>query len=363
MPEMKALIASVLFLTAVAAQVGQVTPPAAQQPEDTVKPEDKCSVEGTVLNAQTKEPLKKAHVSLMPAESQKFNSTSWGAVTDAAGHFVVEDVNPGKYRFSAERNGFVRTEYESKGAGKSGALLTLSKGQKVTAVVFRMTPHGVISGKVVDEDGEALAGAHILVMHNVYRSGKKTLSTDSNASSDDRGEYRAYGVAPGKYYVCVSYDRGGNMMQQVEIRKEGPQDGYAPTYFPNATSMAQASPVEVIAGGEVSAIDFRLNPVHTAHISGKVTNPGAGARGVSVMLMPRDSGMGWAMMKHAIADDKGNFLFQQHHPWLIYADGPVVHDLRTANRGNCGRGRRFECGWHSTYLRYGAGDQRAGDRR
>ena len=310
---MKTLTASFLFIGALLGQVAIPTAP--QQPnEPTVKPEDKCSIEGTVLNVQTGEPLKKAHVNLATADSQKFNAASWGAVTDATGHFLIDEVNPGKYRFSADRNGFVRMEYQAKAPGKSGALLTLAKGQKLTDVVFRMTPHGVISGKVVDEDGDPLAGAGIMVMRYGYQNGKKTLSSEANTSSDDRGEFRAYGIAPGKYFVCVSYDRSG-AMQQMEIRKDGPQNGYIPTFFPNVSSSAQASLVEVTAGNEASGIDFRLTPVHTARVTGKITNPGPGLRAVaSVSLMPRDSGVAWAFMKHVISDDKGNFQFRNVAP-------------------------------------------------
>jgi len=311
---MGTLTASLLFAGALLCQVPAPVPAPQQPGEPTVKPEDKCSVEGTVLNVQTGEPLKKAHVNLTPIQSQKFNSTSWGAVTDAAGRFLIDEVDPGKYRFSADRNGFVQMEYQAKAPGKSGSLLTLSKGQKLTDVVFRMTPHGVISGKVVDEDGEPLAGAGIMVMRHTYENGKRTLSSEGNASTNDRGEYRAYGIAPGKYFVCLSYDRSFGM-QQVEIRKEGSEDGYVPTFYPNVSRSAQASQVEVTAGNEVSGIDFRLTPVHTARVTGRITNPGPGLRGLaSVSLMPRDSGLAWAMMKDAIAGDKGNFQFRNVAP-------------------------------------------------
>lgn len=303
---MRTLIASLLFIGVTAGQ-------APQPPEETVKPEDRCSVEGTVVNLQTGEPLKKAHVSLSPAESRKFNAPL-GTVTDAAGHFLIDDVNPGKYRIAAERNGFVRVEYGSKDLVSSGTQLTLSKGQRLKGIVFKMTRQGAVMGKVVDEDGESLAGAQILLMRSAYKNGHKTLDNGANATSDDRGEYRVWGVAPGRYYVCAVH--GGNPMLDVEIVKEGPQDGYAPVFFPNSLSSAHASQVEVTAGGEVSGIDFRLSPTHTVRVSGKITNPGTSASGIVafVSLMSRDNGVAWNAGKHSIVDEKGGFAFRNVTP-------------------------------------------------
>jgi protocatechuate 3,4-dioxygenase beta subunit len=307
---MKMLIASLLFLVAAAAQA----PPAATQPPDeTVKPEDRCSVEGTVLNLQTAEPLKKAHVTLQSMESQKF-SAPLGAMTDAAGHFLIDEVAPGKYKIAAERNGFVRTEYGSKGPDKPGTQITLSKGQKLKDIDFRMTLNGVISGKVVDEDGEPLARVQIMLMRPTYSHGRKTLGNGVNASSDDRGEYRAWGLAPGRYYVCAV--RAGNPMQDMEVIKDNPQEGYAPVFFPNSLTSAQSSPVEVTAGGEVSGIDFRLSPTHTARVSGKIVNPPGGNSFVVafVSLVSREDGIGWNAGKHSVADEKGVFVFRNVTP-------------------------------------------------
>ena len=305
------IIASLAFLALAAAQVGGGAPQQPQQPEENVKPEDRCTVEGQVLNLATGEPLKKAHVSLGP--SGKYNGISWGAVTDAAGKFVIEEVNPGKYRLTADRNGFVRNAYGAKTPEQPGTEITLDKGQKLPGIVFKLVPQGVISGKVVDEDGEPLGGARILVMSPTYQNGRKTLGIRENVNTDDRGEYRAFGLAPGRYYICVTYDRGGQMMQRVEIRKEGADNGYASTFFPNSTSSAQASPVMVTPGGEATGIDFRLTPVHTAHVAGKITNPGPG-RFTMLFMLARDSGMAWGTMKQAMTDEKGAFLFRNVTP-------------------------------------------------
>ena len=305
----------VCFALFVCAAAQSVAPAPPQPAEETVKPEDRCIVEGTVVNSRTGEPLKKAHVNLLRVETKELNPASLGATTDAAGHFVLEEVNPGKYRLTAQRNGFANFAYGSRGAGSPGTQLTLTRARKLKDLVLRMIPQGVVTGRAVDEDGEPLARLQVQFLRPMYMNGRKTLSSNSNAQTDDRGEYRAFGLAPGKYYACAVYDPSGRMMQTPEIRKESSQEGYAPTFYPNAASAAQASLVDVASGAEVSGIDFRLSPVRTFHIAGKVTNLPNAAHGGVVMVMSRDSEiLPWNTMKYGMVDDKGNFLVSNINP-------------------------------------------------
>src|SRR5712692_5714773 len=104
---MRYLLLAVLLCTSTIAQVkvqprpaprtGAVNP--ADIPPPSVKPEDKCTIEGTVVSASTGEPLKKARLTLR-AMGQP-NGTAYGATTDGAGHFLIDDVDPGRYNFSA----------------------------------------------------------------------------------------------------------------------------------------------------------------------------------------------------------------------------------------------------------------------
>src|SRR5437016_2408336 len=101
----------------------------ADVPAPTVRPEDKCSIEGTVVNVITGEPLKKAHLTLRPLGMQ--NGIPYGTTTDNAGHFLIDDVDPGRYSFSANRNGFVSQNYSPQGASNRSATLTLANAQKL----------------------------------------------------------------------------------------------------------------------------------------------------------------------------------------------------------------------------------------
>src|SRR6267154_2452190 len=65
------------------------------------KPEDRCVIEGRVLNGATGEPLKKASLSLRRVDLSPGTTglpPSYSTATDAAGAFGLKDLDPGKYR-------------------------------------------------------------------------------------------------------------------------------------------------------------------------------------------------------------------------------------------------------------------------
>ena len=97
-------------------RVGTPGLPAAPQAQPT-KPEDLCTIEGHIYNAVTGAPLKKATVVVMRADggpnSQPPQSFSTG--TDSAGKFAMKDIEPGKYRMTVTRNGFVTATYGARG--------------------------------------------------------------------------------------------------------------------------------------------------------------------------------------------------------------------------------------------------------
>jgi len=68
----------------------------AQAPD--AKPDDKCSVEGTVLNSATGEPVKKARVTLAPIAPR---TDAYAATTDASGHFLIDEVDTGRFTLTA----------------------------------------------------------------------------------------------------------------------------------------------------------------------------------------------------------------------------------------------------------------------
>lgn len=94
-----------------------------------------ATVSGSVVRLDTGQPLKKAVVTL---ESRSDAQKSSYDVTDEQGHFHMDNLEPSSYRLVVSRNGYVDAEYGQRRIGGSGAVLTLSAGQHMTDLVFKL---------------------------------------------------------------------------------------------------------------------------------------------------------------------------------------------------------------------------------
>jgi protocatechuate 3,4-dioxygenase beta subunit len=285
-----------LPVLAAAQQVGTVSsqPGQSQQSNPSVqptRPEDLCTIEGQAVNALTGEPLKKAQIAMNNLGGHT-NATP-GAITDATGRFVIENIDPGGYNVSADRNGFVRFQYGARGTGRPGTPLTLSPGQRTRDLVFRLVPQGVVTGKIVDEDGEPVESAQIRALRYAFVRGKRQMTSPGFASTDDQGEYRVFGLEPGKYYLSATYHphNGMGIAQDQKPAAEA-NEGYAPTYYPGTNDPTAANAFQVSAGAVLSGVDITLRKTRTVQIRGHVVNPmGEGLpQFVIVKLMPKEGG-------------------------------------------------------------------------
>jgi hypothetical protein len=270
----------------VSPQAGQSQAPNSQP----TRPEDLCSVEGQVVNAITGEPVKKAQIN-MNGSGGRGKATSFGAVTDGSGGFVIENLDPGPYSLSAERNGFVRQQYGARGPDRPGSPVVLSAGQHTRDLVFRLLPQGVIAGHILDEDGEPVERAQIRVMRYRFVGGRKQMSTSGNASTDDLGEYRVFGLAAGKYYLSATYHQRNVIGAEDRTPPSAAEEGYAPTYFPGTKDPAGAGAIDVSPGAVLSGVDVTLRKTRTLRIRGRVVNPLAEGVPpfVQIRVVPRNS--------------------------------------------------------------------------
>lgn len=245
---------------------------------------------GTVMNAATGAPLHKASVTLMrtsgPGGGGFDMSRMQGASTDATGRFQFDGVEPGQYRISVRRNGYVNSD-QSRRRITPSATLTLSKGQDVRGIEARLLPHAVITGRVVDADGEPVMHSHIQLLRERFnQQGQRELAPLENAQTNDLGEFRLFGVPAGKYFVSASQpNRGpmGMMQAQGEIALA--------TYYPAASEVAQATAIDVPTGAMLQGIDIRMLRSRAYRVSGKVTGLASGGRNNGmVFLQPQTQG-------------------------------------------------------------------------
>jgi hypothetical protein len=308
------LVALSFALYAQIGGVGQLAgqnPGSAQTPPAATPLEDLCTIQGQVLNAITGEPLKKASLNLQRIDMTRDMVSvpaNYTTSTDASGKFGMKDLEPGKYQLRVTRNGFVATSYGARGPNRPGTTLSLNRGQNLKDVIFRLTPHGVVMGRVLDEDGDPVPYVRVQLMTYRYQQGKKQLSLAGGGSTDDLGDYRIFGVAPGKYFLSATANNQGFTFAEDRSAAPPPEEDYVATYYPGTTDVASAAQLEVTPGGQLRDITLRLSKSHTIHVRGHVAYNLSGRQRVTVYLQPRASGMiGPMPVRTTQVDAKGDF--------------------------------------------------------
>ncbi|MGA2101430.1 MAG: carboxypeptidase regulatory-like domain-containing protein [Candidatus Sulfotelmatobacter sp.] len=236
------------------------------------------SIRGTVIDAKTSQPLNAATVSLQNAQA----SGGWNSATTAAdGTFLFQGLLPGSYRLSASRNGYVssaRGGGPRNGARNPGTTVSLSAGQSLDDVVLRLMPTGVITGHITNERDEPMPGVLVQSMKANFRNGHREFTDARTGFTDDRGEFRIWGLAPGQYYLKAINPRS------VE-RGPTPTQVYVPIFYPGVADPAQAQAIELHPGEELSGINLSLSAFRAVHVRGRVlTSNGTPAKGADVTL-------------------------------------------------------------------------------
>ncbi len=216
-------------------------------------------------------------------------------LTDDSGVFDLTELPAGRYSLSVSKSGFVALSYGQRRPLQAGTPLQLADGQQMKGIEFQLPRGSVVSGRVLDEDGDAMPGVTVRVMRYQYQQGERRLTPAGNGQTDDKGIYRVWGLMPGEYYVNAIArggggggpfggpggpggfggrgGRGGAPGAGPGGAPDQEQINYAPTYYPGVPSVAEAKPVNVGLSQEVLDISFNMQLVRVSRISGIVSNP------------------------------------------------------------------------------------------
>ena len=70
---------------------------------------------------------------------------------------MIDNLDPGRYTLSATRNGYVWAAYVQQGQSRDGCELSnWHPALRIRDLVVKLPVQGVVTGRVVDEDGEPL---------------------------------------------------------------------------------------------------------------------------------------------------------------------------------------------------------------
>ncbi len=301
---MKALFLALLLCVvacSATAQAPKATPTAKK---------DQCSIAGMVVKLAGSEPLRKARVRLQSVDDR---THSIGVTTDSGGHFELKGLDPGRYKLTASRVGFVTYEYGQRKPGDPGATLTLRPGQEMKDLVFRLIPSGVIAGRILDEDGEPLPSVNVSALREVYTEGKRNLSPAITVETNDLGEYRLFGLPPGRYFVSALYaqwNRFGNAGEPGD--SEASSQGYAKMYYPGTPDAGKASAIVIKAGDEIPSVEILMRQILVYRVRGHVYNqithkPGTGT---NIVLIAKTTSRQWEFTDHQANVEKPDGSFE-----------------------------------------------------
>ena len=173
----------------------------AQQPaRDTqATPPGTGVISGRVSVDGTGTPVRRARVTLSAPELRGGRS----AITNDEGVFSFTALPAGRFSLTASRAGYIDSPYGAKKPGRPGTPIQLAAGQKMEKAEIALPKGGVITGVVVDDNGEPAPRTQVRVLRYVMRTGEKTLQQAGTDQTDDRGIYRVYGLLPGDYMVSA----------------------------------------------------------------------------------------------------------------------------------------------------------------
>lgn len=269
------------------------------------------AVSGTVTDAVTKMPLKKTMVALIGTGSSGRGNPGIpsATTTDASGAFTLSNVAPGKYRLT-----FDHQNYPQSRMGGAQKNVEVKAGETTGPVNVELIPGASVSGRFVDEDGDPLQGCNVEV--HPAKNPEQGVNMTGTSTSNEDGEYRAYGIAAGKYVLSA---RCGRQVFQPRPFSAGPDPppskAYPMLYYPLVSDAKSAQVIELTAGTDKSGVDFQMNPTAVTQVRGAFSPAGADWHGKNVnvqLTSPQRSFQGGQGAR--LDQEKGTFDFRQVFP-------------------------------------------------
>lgn len=259
-------------------------------------------VKGRALYDDTGQPASRQRVQLVGVEmltNRRGPNSIPTTMTDANGEFIFNRVANGEYYVvaraadehvpSAEAAPFPQQSGDPSADAarleqyqRDFPRITVNGASPVDINLRVKNQHfAAISGRILDANGEAVAGANVHAM----KTGAESFGL--SATSDDNGAYKFKGLPIGEYVISA------NPPASKKPAREGPPDVQGvlgSTYFPSTIDPRASPPVVVSPDLELGDINITLIPRSLHNVSGIVRAEGDGhpVAGATVRLNRKD---------------------------------------------------------------------------
>jgi hypothetical protein len=238
-------------------------------------------IAGTVVSKADARPLAHARVTISdPKDRQKFEFV----VTGEDGKFEFVNLPAGKYSLNGSKRGYMPAGYDQH--DQYATAIVTGAGLDTETLVLRLPPNAAIAGKVLDEHGDPVRRANVVLYYDDHTSGTDQIRQVRGAQTDDLGEYEMTPLPPGTYFLSVtaipwyaihptssSEQSSSNPSDSASTIDRSLDVAYATTYYPDVFAADEAMPIP-IRGGERIEADLHLTPVPSLHLLFRMPDDG-----------------------------------------------------------------------------------------
>jgi len=356
------------------------------------------AITGVVVDGATKSPIGGAIVYLSTDGRTPVGDQS-RQMTDDKGRFAFVNVPPGtRYNLTANAFGYLDGAFGRENLQlAANAPIAVRTGEWVSNLRLSLWRPAAISGTVVDERGEPMAGVYVRAIGQVRVAGRDQLASGPVTTTNDLGAYRIAGLLPGRYLIEVpsvqasapTKPLAGSTARVVSVQNglptqtvslpptsaspsivaanepaleldpaarlllrnyptpPAPSGGrrfaYPPTFHPSATNPGAATAIALAFGDERAGVDIALNAVLSWRVSGMVEGPQEALTNLTLRLLPEGLetlGQG-SEAATALVDSDGHFVFLNVPGGTYVIDAPATINEIVQSSGSAGSGASF----------------------
>ena len=287
-------------------------------------------VAGRVVEAGTNAPVADARVMLSAATRPTLGQIPQAreAASGPDGAFRFEGLEPGPYRLTVQKAGFVGS-----GPATPPRMITIEAGGGPVAPVVTMERGAVITGRVLTPKGEPMADARVSVFSRPTGApAGRLMMAGPAAVTNDLGEFRVHSLAAGEYFI-QAIPRPLPPM----ARTDPSATTVAATFYPGTVDPSAAQPLSIGRSATLNGVDIAMLEVPAFSVRGVVVDEaGRPVENASVMLMPDPRiGISWGPGRARSSAD-GQFRIDGivEGTYLLRAAAPAVTKDSTAGAVN-----------------------------
>jgi hypothetical protein len=259
------VVAVILCLLASSGAAAQVV--ARDRPPTTAVAAGTGALSGRVISTEGA-PVRRAQIQLTSIEGRVRKA----ATTDSDGRYSFTELPAGRYTIRANKPGYVNFAFGQREFSKPVPPVILGDGESLSALNIVLPRGSAVIGRITDEFGDPILQAQVQAMRFQYQADGERRLTPAGAAAmtDDIGQFRLYGLTPGEYVISASTRPQFAPSLPNQVHNE-PEEGYAPTFYPGTSSPAEAQPLSVGLGQELT-VNIQLVPSRLARVSGVIVD-------------------------------------------------------------------------------------------